>query len=400
MNRHSKHIFHLFTTFALAASLICSISAETTQENCATVSIAAGMTDFPKLALDLTLYQRDETNTFAQLKEMELITSVNRVSKDVEIHITPEMDGVSIRVDYLTDLDGDNCYELLDSESIPAHDMVTSSGTLVSASGDTMDTLEVGTSYTLTGQELISRGTQAFSDRGRQYSPHYLPDLTPQQLNDYALIYMITVSCEGQEDLCYYLQIFEQVPSISTSEFLDVDADAWYYQAVDYVTSNGLVPPTSRTTFAPEETTTRSMVAESLYCIAGKPTVSPLSFEDVSSQTELVNAVSWAAQSGFMSNTDTTHFSPDNPMTRQEVALVLYQYVKAQGVDTRNWTDLYVYEDSSSIAEWAKPAMQWAISAGLLNGHGTHQAQIDPTGTLTRAEFSDIIRVLHSSVLK
>ena len=82
------------------------------------------------------------------------------------------------------------------------------------------------------------------------------------------------------------------------------------------------------------------------------------------------------------------------------MALVLYQYVKAQGVDTRNWTDLYVYEDSSSIAEWAKPAMQWAISAGLLNGHGTHQAQIDPTGTLTRAEFSDIIRVLHSSVLK
>ena len=71
MNRHSKHIFHLFTPFALAASLICSISAETTQENCATVSIAAGMTDFPKLALDLTLYQRDETNTFTQLKEME-----------------------------------------------------------------------------------------------------------------------------------------------------------------------------------------------------------------------------------------------------------------------------------------------------------------------------------------
>ena len=172
--------------------------------------------------------------------------------------------------------------------------------------------------------------------------------------------------------------------------FLDINTGAWYYDAVKYVVENGLMSGTGTYTFEPNTTLSRGMIAQMLYALEGKPSVSATnSFTDVSANDWYAKAASWAQSKGIITGYDDGRFAPNDPLTREQLALILYNYAQSKGYDTSAKADLSKYVDGSSTSAWAQTAMTWAVGEGLLSGRGLNM--LYPTGTATRAEVAQIM---------
>ena len=172
--------------------------------------------------------------------------------------------------------------------------------------------------------------------------------------------------------------------------FLDINTGAWYYDAVKYVVENGLMSGTGTYTFAPNTTLSRGMIAQMLYALEGKPSVSATnSFTDVSANDWYAKAASWTQSKGIITGYDDGRFAPNDPLTREQLALILYNYAQLKGYDTSAKADLSKYVDGSSTSAWAQTAMTWAVGEGLLSGRGLNM--LYPTGTATRAEVAQIM---------
>ena len=115
--------------------------------------------------------------------------------------------------------------------------------------------------------------------------------------------------------------------------FRDVDEDAWYHEAVDYALDNGLMSGVSSREFAPGSTLTRAMVAQMLYSLEGKPAAGSADFADVAEGAWYADAISWAAGEGIVSGYGDT-FGPNDPITREQLAAILYRYAKNEGYKT------------------------------------------------------------------
>lgn len=172
--------------------------------------------------------------------------------------------------------------------------------------------------------------------------------------------------------------------------FLDIDPEAWYYDGVKYAVENGLMSGTGADTFGPNTTLSRGMIAQMLYALEGKPGVSADSrFPDVSDQDWYANAASWAQSKGIITGYEDGRFGPNDSLTREQLALILYNYAKSKGYDTSAKADLNQYVDGSSTSAWAQTAMAWAVGEGLLSGRDANK--LAPTGTATRAEVAQIM---------
>ena len=171
--------------------------------------------------------------------------------------------------------------------------------------------------------------------------------------------------------------------------FMDVPASAWYYDAVEYVYENGLMSGVSGGWFAPNDTLTRAMLVQTLYAMEGRPAAASAGFADVASGDWYASAVNWAAANGVVSGVSETGFGPNNALTREQLALILYRFAQYKGYDVTGTSDLAAYADGSSVSGWAAEAMGWAVDAGLISGVGGNQ--IAPTGTATRAQVAQIL---------
>lgn len=171
--------------------------------------------------------------------------------------------------------------------------------------------------------------------------------------------------------------------------FADVPASAWYYDAVEYVYENGLMSGVSSGWFAPNDTLTRAMLVQTLYAMEGRPAAASAGFADVASGDWYASAVNWAAANGVVSGVSETGFGPNNALTREQLALILYRFAQYKGYDVTGTSDLTAYADGSSVSNWAAEAMSWAVNAGLISGVGGNQ--IAPTGTATRAQVAQIL---------
>lgn len=171
--------------------------------------------------------------------------------------------------------------------------------------------------------------------------------------------------------------------------FADVPASAWYYDAVEYVYENGLMSGVSGGWFAPNDTLTRAMLVQTLYAMEGRPAAASAGFADVASGDWYASAVNWAAANGVVSGVSETGFGPNNALTREQLALILYRFAQYKGYDVTGTSDLTAYADGSSVSGWAAEAMSWAVNAGLISGVGGNQ--IAPTGTATRAQVAQIL---------
>ena len=175
--------------------------------------------------------------------------------------------------------------------------------------------------------------------------------------------------------------------------FLDVAEGAWYVDAVKYAYENGLMAGVSATQFAPEVTTSRGMVVTILYSLEGKPQVSGCSFTDVASDAYYADATCWAAQNGIVSGYGDGIYGPNDPVTREQLAIIMMNYAKQKGLDVSKRGDLSAFTDVSIASAGAQDALSWANAMGLLAGKG--DGILDPVGQATRAEASAILGQFH-----
>ena len=173
--------------------------------------------------------------------------------------------------------------------------------------------------------------------------------------------------------------------------FTDVTSRDWFYDAVAYVYDKGMMEGTTDTTFAPTMNLTRSMIAQVLYNLEERPEApGAAGFTDVAAGAWYADAVNWAAARGIVKGYDTGAFGPEDSVTREQLAAILYRYAQVKGYDTtQGGMAVREFSDSASISDWAQEAMAWAVNAQVLSGKGN--GVLDPQGTATRAEVAQML---------
>ena len=151
--------------------------------------------------------------------------------------------------------------------------------------------------------------------------------------------------------------------------FTDVSTSDWFYDDVAFVYENGLFSGTDSRSFSPNASMTRAMLVTVLYRLEGEPTITGRSsFIDVRSGAYYEKSVIWAAANGIVTGTDSTSFSPDAKVTREQLAAILYRYAQYRKLDTDASAKLNSFTDADSVSAYASEALGWAVSESLING--------------------------------
>lgn len=172
--------------------------------------------------------------------------------------------------------------------------------------------------------------------------------------------------------------------------FDDVKEADWFFRAVRYVYEKGLMNGVADRVFDPDGTATRAMLVTVLYRLEGRPPVSgDKVFDDAAPGAWYGAAVQWAAENGIVNGYGDGRFGPDDPVTREQFAVILYRYAGFRGHDTAGRSDLSGYADAQDISSWAEEAMKWANAEGMITGR--EAAMLAPKGGATRAEAAKIL---------
>lgn len=171
-------------------------------------------------------------------------------------------------------------------------------------------------------------------------------------------------------------------PAASALPFNDVAYTSWYYDAVKFVYDKGIMDGVSYYRFAPDATITRGMVVTMLWRMAGEPYEAAAGFTDVAAGRYYTTAVAWAARNGIVEGMTATTFAPDQAITREQLASILYRYAKWLGFSGYG-SDISGYTDAGKVSSYAYDAMSWAVRSGVVTG--TSAKVLDPQGTASRA---------------
>ena len=172
--------------------------------------------------------------------------------------------------------------------------------------------------------------------------------------------------------------------------FDDVSKGDWFYKDVEYVYNEGIMDGVSKREFAPNETLTRAMIVKILYRIEGEPAGHRSSdFNDVESGRWYTGAVAWAAEKEIVKGYGNGKFGPNDPVTREQLAAILYRYTQYKGWSTMTASgNLDGFKDAASVSSYAVDAMNWAVDEGLLKGANN---KLSPKSNATRAQVAAII---------
>ena len=186
---------------------------------------------------------------------------------------------------------------------------------------------------------------------------------------------------------------------VSGLPFGDVKSADWFYNDVKYVYEKGMMAGTAADVFAPNATTTRAMIVTILYRLEGSPAVTGTSaFVDVPAGQWYTDAVNWAAANQIVKGTSATTFAPNDSITREQMAAILYRYAQYKGYDVTKKADLSGYSDNGQVSAYAKDALAWANAAKLING--VTNTTLAPQGNATRAQVSAILHRFCDGVAK
>ena len=188
-----------------------------------------------------------------------------------------------------------------------------------------------------------------------------------------------------------------------TQMFTDV-AKNWAYPGIQYCVTHGIMGGMGDGTFAPTGTTTRAQIVQILYNLEGTPAVSGTTpFTDLTANW-YKPAILWAYQNNVVAGTSPTTFDPDQPVTREQIAVILTQYMFHVLKMNRTWTpaDLSTFPDGANVSSWAKEAMQDAVALGLINGTKAPdgKAYLDPQGSAARQQVATILMNFCQNVKK
>ena len=185
-----------------------------------------------------------------------------------------------------------------------------------------------------------------------------------------------------------------------SAPFTDVDTAKWYHLSIDYVLTHKMMNGVSSRAFAPNANLTRGMLVQILYNLEGKPKGTAANFSDVQADAWYAEAVGWAASSKVVTGYADGTFRPNAAVTREQAAAILYRYAQSKGIDVSvgENTNILSYVDVQQASEYAIPALQWAVGAGVLNGK--NGGRLAPTGTATRAEIAAIMQRWCENIIK
>ena len=182
----------------------------------------------------------------------------------------------------------------------------------------------------------------------------------------------------------------DENPDIVVNPFTDVSEKDWFYNDAMFVYKNGLMLGTSKTLFSPHGTVTRGMMATILWRMEGS--LAPKdenSFTDVEAGRWYADAITWTTENGIFAGYSKDKFSPDDPITREQLTAIFYRYADYKGYKLTITGNLDKFEDADKITDYAKMVMQWAVGNGLIKGKSENL--LDPQGTATRAEISAML---------
>lgn len=220
---------------------------------------------------------------------------------------------------------------------------------------------------------------------------------------------LVIVDADGKEtvikkSLVEGDKVYAEIPAGATVkvveadgvEFGDVADSAWYADAVEFVASHELFQGTNNG-FEPDTTMNRAMLVAVLYRLEDASASGGSTFADVDPASWYAEAVAWADETGIVTGTD-NGFEPNAPVTREQIATILYRYANVIGLDTSTKSSLSGFPDGGETSSWASDAMQWAVSVGLFQGDG-HGA-LNPKGDATRAQVATLFERLVGLIVK
>ncbi len=184
--------------------------------------------------------------------------------------------------------------------------------------------------------------------------------------------------------------------------FEDVKTNDWFSEEVEYVVDKGMMNGISDTRFAPNATTTRGMIVTILYRLEGSPNLDNENlgypYADVNANAYYGDAVYWARLNGIVNGYTTEKFGPSDAITREQMAAILYRYAQYKGYDVSKTTKLDEYKDGAEVSAYATAAMQWANAEGLITGKTS--ITLVPKGSATRAEVATILMRFCENIVK
>ena len=378
----------LTLTLALAAS-VSPVLAVPAAEPFADFRIDASDMDVPDRTLSIDLYRRSGDGSFLPAADTAdsnstLSCKVNQVTEDAAFYIQPKADGVRAMVDYLTDVNGDGLYELLDGGDNPAWDALDPLNNLVPGESTP---LVSGQTYIMSAEMLSRRFEEASEARAQEWGLENSGQTFP--LCRVTLRH--TDEADGQEyEQLYYLEICGQILTPP-----DVPRDQWYYGAVEYSLVQGWFNGQEDGSFGPDGPLSRAQLAQVLWRVEGCPVLREVEddqaaetpdFIDVLSIDWFSQAAAWCRQEGLITGYTDGTFLPNAPLTREQLASVLQRYAAYAGHGGPPLADaLDQYSDTESVSSWAYDSMCWAVSNRLLP---VFDNVLRPGDTVTRAELA------------
>ena len=172
--------------------------------------------------------------------------------------------------------------------------------------------------------------------------------------------------------------------------FTDVNENDWFCDDIQFVLENNLMSGTTSSTFSPESETTRCMVVTSLWKLEGCPNAAKSNFSDVSDDQYYATAVAWASEIGIITGYKDNIFAPDEPVTREQLAVILYRYAEHNNFDVSHQIELDAYTDAVSVSQYALKAMSWANAENIMTG--VSATELAPQSYVLRSQMASILK--------
>ena len=200
----------------------------------------------------------------------------------------------------------------------------------------------------------------------------------------------IHVASDGKDTYTFKLPSEKQTELSSwDNPFIDVTESDWFYKSVRYCHENRLVRGTTENTYSPSQPTSRAMIVSILWRLEGSPDTGTAAFTDVPANQYYADAVAWAASEGIVSGYSEDTFAPEQAITREQMASILYRYAEYHHWDTTITTMLDRFTDAHTASAYAEDALSWAASHGIISG--MEDNLLTPYGEATRAQVAAIL---------
>lgn len=392
MKRSRRWASGLLAAAVAAVSVFSGLAAPAEDLPFADFRFDASAMDQPQRNIRVDTYRRDEAGRFQIAGSGEYSCALNRATGDAALFIQANTEGVWVTVDYLTDLDGDGTYELLEDADAPVWDVMDAQGRLFRPeAGEAAPTLAGGELCLLSPETLLSRGRQAVQDRqaGGSCALDAAQNAVSHPDSPLYMIKLRHALADGQEEVqTYYLRLYGSVLIP-----FDVSPSDWYYDAVAYGLERGFFAGGSDGLFYPDQQLTRAQLAQVLWSMGGCPQAPASQFFDVSPSSWYYQAVSWCRQKDLIAGYPNNLFVPGDPLSWEQMIAILHRYAQSleAGEEADGEPEPDVEDEAgvhvTGVSSWAAESVQWAIDNGLIS----ESDALQPSEPVSRALLASIL---------